>query len=60
MKAQWYKNGSEILTLYEGGDGYTDYVDLDEPTVRELYEFIKANYDTKWWDSFNETVEDFS
>lgn len=55
MKTSWYKSASEILVVTQRDSEYNsvDVVDLDEPTVRELYEFIKANYDTKWWDSFN-------
>ena len=56
MQTSWHKSVSEILVVTQKDPEYNsvDIVDLDEPTVRELYEFIKANYDTKWWDSFSE------
>lgn len=54
MTVSWYKTANEILVITEKDPEYNsvDIVDLDEPTVRELYEFIRANYDTDWWESF--------
>ena len=53
QKLRWHKNQDDILTITETDPEFmsVDIVDLHEVNVRDLYLFIRDNYDTNWWES---------